>query len=414
MRHALLLLASLIFTVNAEPLKIWISSQQDKIYYENMVKHYKSSVDPKFDATIEAYGFREMPEKLAVTLKSGVGAPDVVQLDEVLFGIYLNGSVPFVDLTEKIKKANLDKTLHPKRLDLFTWEKKSYGVPQSLSAYVLYYRKDLFDELDIDIKKFETWKGVEEVGKKLALDGQPLMPVDPTFFEVFLRQQGTDFFSNKGEVFPDFKKAVGTMNWMKEMVDAGIFMQPSRGSVFDPVFFNGPVANDEILCIPGADWFGLDMLQQFLPHHEGNWAIMPLPKFEGSDLQTATFAGQGLLIPQASKKQDAAWKFIEFVMKDKKANIDRYVEGNSFPAYMPAWDEKEMMEPSDFFGGQSMGLIMKDLAKQIPKVNICPQRPQAIFMLQENFFSAVLYGTYTAEAAFKELKAALQQGGPQQ
>ena len=397
----------LSLSVKAESVNIWISSQQDKIYYENMVKLYKNKVDPSFEAKIEAYGFREMPEKLAVTLKSGVGAPDVVQLDEVLFGIYLHGPVPFVDLTEKIKKANLDKTLQPTRLDIFTWKGKSYGVPQSLSAYVMYYRKDLFKEYNIDIKKFETWKGVEEIGKKLADDGQALMPMDPTFFEVFLRQQGTDFFSEKGEIFPDFKKAVGTMEWIKKNVDSGVFMQPSRGSVFDPVFFNGPVANDEILCIPGADWFGLDMLQQFLPHQEGKWGILPLPKFEGSKLETATFAGQGLLIPEASKKQDLAWKFIKFVMTNKEANIERFTEGNSFPAYMPAWDEKELLEPSDFFGGQSMGKIMKELSPQIPKVNICPQRPQAIFMLQENYFSAILYGTYTAEDAFKEMKQAL-------
>lgn len=397
----------LSLSVKAESVNIWISSQQDKIYYENMVKLYKNKVDPTFEAKVEAYGFREMPEKLAVTLKSGVGAPDVVQLDEVLFGIYLHGPVPFVDLTAKIKEANLDKTLQPTRLDLFTWKEKSYGVPQSLSAYVMYYRKDLFKEYNIDIKKFETWKGVEEIGKKLADDGQPLMPMDPTFFEVFLRQQGTDFFSEKGEIFPDFKKAVSTMNWIKKNVDAGVFMQPSRGSVFDPVFFNGPVANDEILCIPGADWFGLDMLQQFLPHQEGKWGILPLPKFEGSKLETATFAGQGLLIPQASKKQDLAWKFIKFVMTNKEANIERFTEGNSFPAYMPVWDEKELLEPSDFFGGQSMGKIMKELSPQIPKVNICPQRPQAIFMLQENYFSAILYGTYTAEDAFKEMKQAL-------
>jgi ABC-type glycerol-3-phosphate transport system substrate-binding protein len=403
MRITVLFFLSLLYIASAEPLTIWISSQQDKTYYENMAKLYKTKVDPKFEAKVEAFGFKEMPDKLAITLKSGVGSPDIVQLDEVLFGIYLHGPVPFVDLTEKIKKANLDKTIHPKRMDLFKWKNKSYAVPQSLSAYVMYYRKDLFEELNLTTEDFATWEKVAAVGKKLAAQGQSLMPVDPSFLEVFLRQQGTDLIGPDGKGFPDFDKAVKTMTWMKKMVDEGIFMQPSRGSVFDPVFFNGPVANDEIICIPGADWFGLDMLQQFLPHQEGKWGIMPLPTFKGSKLRTATFAGQGLLIPQASKKQDKSWDFIKFVMTDKKANIDRFVDGNSFPAYMPAWDEKEILEGSDFFGGQSMGKLMKELAPEIPKVNVGPKRPQAVFMLQENYFSAILYGTYTAEEGLKEM-----------
>ena len=249
---------------------------------------------------------------------------------------------------------------------------------------------------------------MEKLGKKLAEDGQGLMAIDPTFFGVYLRQRGVKMFNDKGELFPDMKKATETMEWIKKLCDDGTFVKPSRGSVFDPVFFNGAVENGEVLCLPGADWFGLDMIQQFLPHQEGKWGILPLPKWEDSKLRTASFAGQGLLIPEASKKQDEAWKFIKFVMTDKKANIDRFVNGNSFPAYMPSWDEKELMAPSKYFSGQSMGKIMKELAPTIPNVEMCPQRPMAIFMLQENYFSAILYGTYTAEQAFKEMQMNLK------
>ena len=408
MPKLIVLLILLSLSLKAEPLKIWISSQQDKLYYENMVQHYKANVDPNFTAVVEAFGFREMPDKLGVALKSGVGAPDICQLDEVLYGLYLQGEIPFVDLTEKVKAANLDKTILKQRMELFSWKGKNYGLPQSVSAYVLYYRKDLFEELEIDVKDLETWAGVEKLGKKLADDGQGLMAIDPTLFGVFLRQRGSTMFNEKGELFPDMKKAADTMNWIKKLADEGTFVKPSRGSMFDPVFFNGAVENGEVLVLPGADWFGLDMIQQFLPHQEGKWGILPLPKWEGSKLRTASFAGQGLLIPKVSKKQDEAWKFMKFVMTDKKANVERFTNGNSFPAYMPSWDEKELMEPSDFFGGQSMGKIMKELGPTIPKVVMCPQRPMAIFMLQENYFSAILYGTYTAEQAFKEMQMNLK------
>ncbi|MDE0838550.1 MAG: hypothetical protein OSB41_05790, partial [Kiritimatiellae bacterium] len=68
-----LCVASLAF---ADPVTIWISSYQDKQYYENMVKAYKQ-VDTHFDADIHAFGFMEMGDKLTVAMKTGVGTPDV-------------------------------------------------------------------------------------------------------------------------------------------------------------------------------------------------------------------------------------------------------------------------------------------------------------------------------------------------
>jgi len=97
-------------SLQARPLEIWISSFQDKVYYENMVKLYQKKAGTNFQANVHAYGFREMPDKLAVAIKTGQNPPDVVQLDEVLFGTYLAGEVPFVDLADRVKKAGWTRT----------------------------------------------------------------------------------------------------------------------------------------------------------------------------------------------------------------------------------------------------------------------------------------------------------------
>ena len=94
-----------------EPVKIWISSQQDKIYYDNMVRLYQQEVDADFQAEVQAFGFREMPDKLAIAFKTQTNTPDIVQLDEVFFGMYLQGEAPFVDLTDRVKAAGLDKSI---------------------------------------------------------------------------------------------------------------------------------------------------------------------------------------------------------------------------------------------------------------------------------------------------------------
>ena len=47
-----------------------------------------------------------MPEKLAVSIKTGINPPDVVQLDEVLFSAFLAGDVPVIDTGNEFRSSS--------------------------------------------------------------------------------------------------------------------------------------------------------------------------------------------------------------------------------------------------------------------------------------------------------------------
>ena len=171
--------------------------------------------------------------------------------------------------------------------------------------------------------------------------------------------------------------------------------------------------SDAVLCLIGADWYGLDMLQQFTPDLKGKWGVMPLPAWTKADgtpgPRTSTFAGQGLLIYKDSKRTDEAWKFIEWVMTDTEANVQRYLQGNSFTAYRPAWKDQRLMKNIEFFNNQPLGKILASLAPQVPPVAMHPKRPMAVFMFQESFYSSFMYGQMTADEVITKMKAALEQ-----
>jgi len=400
------------FFLRADELEIWISSFQDQVYYEQMGKLYSDTTGKDFSINVKAYGFREMPDKLGVAVRSGQGIPDLVQLDETFFGVFLNEDSPFMDLTQKIKKSGLSKDLHPRRLEVFTYKGKTMGVPQSLSAMVLYYRKDLFKEFNIQPDDLKTWSDFAEVGAELQNDqGQRFMALDGTLFDVLLRQKGTDLFDKKGKFLPDEDKALSILEEFAEMTSDQITVMPDRGSIFDPVFFSGDLETGEVLCVPGADWYGLDLFQQFAPGMKGLWGMMPLPTWrkENGELgpRTATFAGQGLMICKKSKKKEQAWEFIEFVMKNKEANAERFIQGNSFPAYLPSWKDKRLLKKHDYFE-QSIGKLLVELADEIPPVVVDPRRPQAIFLMQENYFGSVMFGALSPEDAIKQYKDAMK------
>ena len=161
----------------------------------------------------------------------------------------------------------------------------------------------------------------------------------------------------------------------------------------------------------GADWYGLDLFQQFAPQMKGMWGMLPLPTWRDGKgklgPRTATFAGQGLMICEGSEKKDASWSFIEFVMKNKEANAQRFMQGNSFPAYRPAWKDKRVLAKHEYFE-QSMGNLLVELADEIPPVVVDPRRPQAIFMMQENYFGSVMFGAISAKEALKQYRDAMK------
>jgi arabinosaccharide transport system substrate-binding protein len=401
----------------AESLTLWISSFQDQSYYEQMADLYAKKSGKKVHLDVEAYGFREMPDKLGAVMRTGEGAPDLVQLDETFFGVFLNGPSPFVDLTKKMRKSKLNKNLHKQRVDVFTYNGKTYGVPQSLSALVLYYRKDLFEQFDIQPEDITTWEDFALVGEKLMNEnGQRLLALDGTMFDSLLRQKGSDLFDQNGTFLPDEEVAISILAEFAKMAEKQIAVLPDRGSIFDPVFFSGDLEMGEVLCVIGADWYGLDLFQQFAPGMEGIWGMLPLPTWKKADgslgPRTATFAGQGLMIMNSSKQQDGAWDFIEFVMTDPDANAERFLQGNSFPAYKPAWTDPRILGEQPYFE-QSMGDLLVELAEEIPPVTVNPGRPQAIFLMKENFFPSAMYGTLSPEDTIARLRGAMKAGfGP--
>lgn len=400
----------------SEPLTLWISSLRDKAYYERMVERYRAYENPQFEANIEALGFREMPDKLSIVLRANEGVPDLIQLDEVFFGMFLHGEPPFLDLTDRLEAANFHRSLLPSRMSLFAYGGKTYGLPQSVSSSLLYYRRDLLESHGITTDDLSTWQSLREVGERLAEKGQSTIAVDPSYFEVILRQRGSDLFGESGEVLPDFEAAVETLDWLANLVRDGVGQEPDRGTIYDPVFFSGDIANGEVLMVAGAEWYGIDFLEQFSKGLTGKWGVLPLPVWddggesEGESVRTSTFSGQGLLIPKASERQEEAWGFMKFVISDYQANLDRFLSGNSFPAFKPVFSDPRLLKPSDFYGGDSLGRLVVDLSSQVPPIVTDPRRPQAVFLIREGLLTAVVNDVMDARSALIGFKDRLEEG----
>ena len=243
-----------------------------------------------------------------------------------------------------------------------------------------------------------------------------MIALDPTYFGILLRQRDSDLFGKDGSVYPDREAAIEILAWLQNLKKSGVGMVPERASIFDPLFFNSAVQFGEVLTVVGADWYGLDMLQQFTPDLKGKWGAMPLPawKLPNGKLsrRTSTFAGQGLMINKGSKHPDEAWEFIKFVITDKESNARRFLDGNSFPAYMPAWKDERLLQPNEFFSNQRFGELLVKLSNEVPEVVGHPNRAKAIFLFQETFFNSLIYGELKPAEVIDKMKNMLEAAEP--
>ncbi len=396
-----------------KPLEIWVNSFTDQKYYQNMVALYQKKVDKNFKANIKSFGFMEMPDKLAVAIKSGVNTPDIVQMDEMFFSMYLAHEVPFLELSDRIKKAKLDEGILPQRLGLFSFNGKTYGLPQSVSGVVIFYRSDLFSEFGFAPEALDTWDKFIQAGQKIKKPNQAMLAMDWSYWEILVKQRGSDLFKKDGSPNFDDPIVLETLEWIQKFIKDGNGRNPDRGSIYDPSFFAGDVVNNEILCIMAADWYGLDMIQSMSPQEiKGKWAAMPLPKWtdkkSNNQRNTSTFSGQGLMIYKNSKAIEDSWKFMEWVMTDIDANVERYLQGNSFTPFRPAWVDLRFSKKDKAFGGQSLGNLMIELANNIPAQNQSPVKALVVNLLREKYWQQLVSDSITPKKLLEEISNALK------
>lgn len=400
----------------AKPLEIWVYSQNDVKYYSDMVALYNEKTGADFKASFKAYGYSEMPDKLALAVKSGINVPDIVQFDEIFFSLYLKDEVPFVDLTDRIAKGPLRRGILPQRLGVFTWKDRVYGIPQSTSNVVLWYREDLFREAGITPNDLKTWEGFEKTAKRIKSPNRHMLALDWSYIGMLLRQRGYDYYDRNGTPLADSAIIVETWERVARWNREGVAFMPGQGGIFSPQFFNTSVAANGVFAIMGADWYGMDILQNMDPQRSGKWRAMPLPVWTDEKSKgrrnTSTFSGQGLVILKRSPNQEAAWKFIEWVMSDVDANVERYLQGNSFTPYRPAWTDLRFARPEPFLGGQILTELLMELAPKAPPGAQSPANALIVNFMREQYFSATMGDPeYTPAKAYSELKDQLRKMG---
>lgn len=150
MKRFLVLILSLVFLISwetslyaATKLELWTFVNTHARFFRQAAEAFKK-IDPDVEIDVKEIEYSTLFDKLAISLQTGVGAPDLVDIEQGVFGRFLKGDIKLVPLNSYLKKANKSTALAKGRQALYTYLGNVYGLEHALCPVVLYYRWDIF------------------------------------------------------------------------------------------------------------------------------------------------------------------------------------------------------------------------------------------------------------------------------
>jgi arabinosaccharide transport system substrate-binding protein len=361
---------------------------------------------------IQVVSQRALQSRLQSAMQAGAEVPDMVELLYGTMGFFTRGpleDVRLLDLTERVRQAGLDKSLVTSRFGIWSSRGRLFALPHDVHPVMLAYRRDLVEQLGIDVSKLTTWDEFCRVGREVVtkdFDGDGIydrymldLPADGNEqLRLLLLQRGGAVFDESGDVAFDSEAAVDVVCWyVKQLQGKDRIVYPAGwGQTFSRAIIDG-------LCLfyICPDW-RTSQIEQDIPSLRGKLDVMPLPAWEAGGPRTSTWGGTGLAITKQCSNPELAWKLAMYLYYDRSQLGERFAATNILPPLKDAWTEPAFGEPRAFWSGRRIGQAYAQLAEQTPNEQISPYQTMATGKLSEAFTNASLYHREHGEAGLRE------------
>lgn len=366
---------------NAEPTKLtlWTFVDQHQKFYESMVEKWNAehSDEPiRLEATTIPYD--DMHTKLLVALQSGVGAPDLADIEQSKFPNFMKGTPQLVELND-IVEPELPNIVRS-RVEIYSKNGKFYGVDMHVGATVMYYNKEILDQAGVNADDIKLWSDLEEKGKIVKeKTGKPMITFEGNgnwSWWPAISQQKSDQVDANGNVTVDTPINVKTMEFFQKLVKEGV-AEVAPGAGHDTSEYYGFMNNGGAASVFMPFWF-MTRFTDSMPDLKGKMIIRPMPAWEPGGNRSAGMGGTALTITNQSKHIDLAKKFLAYAKLSKEGNIQVWTQLGFDPIRTEVWSDPAMKAPNKFteyFGDDIFDTLM-EVKDEIVPVNIKEISPQ--------------------------------------
>jgi arabinosaccharide transport system substrate-binding protein len=399
------LMAVPAFAAEKKPSKLVFWSFTPNNFKE--VEDRKAEIEKKFGITLEM----ELLEgdafmtRLRSAATTGEGWPDIIDGygdDAVLVANPDPELSLVIPLDDYVKASKIASQIVPARMAKYNFGGHQYGLPNDVHPSVLIYNDEAWKAAGVDMEKIETWDEFFEAGKKVAVDKDgdgkqdvyPMMAAWYSIGQMILQQSGLKLEDKDGIPQinqPDF---VAQMDKLYGWYKAGLIIDIDWAAVWDHI------AAGRVVALTTPDWWFHGSLAPLTGTAvDGKMRARPLPAWTKGGPRTAAWGGSYKAVSIGCKYPEFAYQVAEDMNYGAGVAGPKYKSSGILMPISSAWDAEEFKMPYPVYGGQQVGLLQIELAKEMPV--------QEIFLFSAKGWGQINNAWTAATSGEKSVKQAL-------
>ena len=210
---------------------------------------------------------------------------------------------------DTVRESFYDYSVKP-----FEWNDGLYALPETQTWSMLFYRKDILNELSISLDELKTWDSIlGTVLPKLKKSSLSfgIMPTIQNYI-TFLYQSGGSLYSEDSR-----ESALNSSEAIESMkLFSILYTQYGFQLSYD---FSNRFRNGE-MPIAIAEFTSYNNLMLFAPEIKGLWGMLPVPgtvREDGTVDQTTVATFTGTVMMADTERPNEAWEFMKWWSSDE-------------------------------------------------------------------------------------------------
>ena len=298
------------YSADEQPITVWIGNglSGGKDQANALKQLIQQEFTPQYDIPVNL----ELvpPSTILTAVVSGKGPDVALQIDGSDPANYAMRNA-VVDLTTFEDFDEVATRFVPEAFTPYTYLDGIYALPETISFPMMFYRKDILQELGIDIESIQTWEDLKAVLPIIQRKNMNI-GISPTYFNYV-----TFLFQNGGELYKNGDRQTNLDS--KTSLDAFAYFSKFYTSYNLPYTYNFVTRfRTGEIPIGIENYVTYNQLQISAPEISGQWGMTTLPGTRDADgnlnksvaISSANTAG--CIILSSAKQKEACWEFIKW------------------------------------------------------------------------------------------------------
>lgn len=387
--------AMTVTQAQAEPtrLSFWSFVPDHEEYWLAQAEYWNAdNPDRPIELEVTDYPWADMHDKLLLAVQSGVGAPDLVDIEISRWGPFLKGDVHLYPLNDIVESAPVNLV---KSRMIYQKDGNIYGIDYHVGTYVMYYNTEVMASAGVDFNSIVTWDDYIAAGKTVveSSGGDVMMAPYETIgcfpLRALMLMNGGGIYDIDGNIIVDSPQNVEALQFAVDLLktDKIVGIAPA-GDLHSQEFYQA-MNGGQFASVWMPQWY-MTRFTNFMPDLEGKIAVRPMPVWADKPGTFASSMGGGTATAITDQidedKLQLAKDFLAYGKLTYDAGVRIWTELGFDPIVTDVYDDPALTEPLPFFANEDVFSFIKGMVPSLAPEYIGPQYADA-----QNVFNATCY-----------------------